>query len=633
MGTCGGNPETDDILREKHCKKHSDSLNKYQSKRIIEQMDQSVCKMMDNHGTGFICMIPYPNDFNLLPVLISCNHVLQNEDVEPGKKINLKFEDKEILLEIDKDRKVYKSLKDDYDCTIIELRKTDGFDFKHFLHVDENIFSDNLKEAYKNNEIVYVIHYPKLDEIQKSVDSINFFSKHKITHFCSTDHGSSGSPILNLDTFKVIGIHSGNFEINGKSVYNVGTIIKFPIQEFIKKYPPKIKKNEILLKLYAWEKDINKKIYFLDNGSFEKGEDKEDSHNNLKELNENNTKIYINNIEYKYCKYFKPEKVGLYEIRIEINIPIKDCSYMFSCCKNIVDFDFSSFNTRSVTDMSYMFSSCQNIRELDLSSFDTNNVTNMNNMFSFCIGLMSIDLSSFFTNKVTNMSKMFNWCPNLRTINVGNFDISKVENMDDMFNTCEKLVYIDLSSFIAKKATSVSRMFRGCEALQNIKFFEFDGENITNMEEMFLGCYSLVYINLESFNTRNVTNMHYMFYGCQNLKLINFSNFNTKNVIDMSGMFFACTNITELNLMSFDTKKVENMSKMFSMCRSLQNLYFGYLDLTNTKKIDGIFKNCLNLKLLVVPKEMNAKLKYELDNRYVEPLRFKSGDQTIELYT
>jgi surface protein len=92
----------------------------------------------------------------------------------------------------------------------------------------------------------------------------------------------------------------------------------------------------------------------------------------------------------------------------------------------------------------------------------------------------------------------------------------------------------------------------------------------------------------------------------------------------MSGMFFACTKLKELNLMSFDTKKVENMSEMFSMCRSLQNLYFGYLDLTNTKKIDGIFKNCLNLKLLVVPKEMNAKLKYELDNRYVEPFRFKS---------
>ena len=70
MGTCGGNPDTDDILREKHCKKHSDALTKYQSKRIIEQMDQSVCKMVDNHGTGFICMIPYPNDFNLLPVLI-----------------------------------------------------------------------------------------------------------------------------------------------------------------------------------------------------------------------------------------------------------------------------------------------------------------------------------------------------------------------------------------------------------------------------------------------------------------------------------------------------------------------------------------------------------------------------------
>ena len=291
-------------------------------------------------------------------------------------------------------------------------------------------------------------YFPKRVKIIEVIDDWMSGTGNKIRHFCDTDPGSSGSPILNLDTFKVIGIHSGYV----KEKYNIGTIIKYP-------------KGEI--------------------------------HNNLEELNENNTKIYINNIEHKYCKHFKPEKIGVYQIKIEISIPITNCSYMFSCCNNIIDFDFSSFKTRSITNMSYMFSSCQGIQCLDLSSFDTKNVTNMSNMFSFCINLREINLSSFYTSNVTNMSKMFTWCINLMNINVGNFDVSKVIEMNDMFNTCERLISIDLSSFIAKSATNVSGMLRCCEALQSVKFFEFEGENITNMKEMFFKCSSLIYLDLD----------------------------------------------------------------------------------------------------------------------------------------
>jgi len=616
MGTC-----SDDIKREKYLDKHPRSLSKMQIKRIYEQMNKSICKIVDHKGSGFICRIPYPNNLNLLPVLITCNHVLKNEDVKPGSEIKLVFEEEEKILKIDDERKIYKSLKDEYDTTIIEIKKTDGFDFKNFLEVDENIFNDNLDKLFKNKTI-YVIHYPKVDEIKYTVDVIHLIDDFKIRHFCETDYGSSGSPILSLDTFKVIGIHSGHA---ATKLYNVGTIIKYPIDGLIKVAPPKIEKNEILLKIIIRKDDINKEIYFLDNGSFKHEEDEGKIHNNLEELNENNTKIYINNIEHKYCKYFKPEKKGIYELKIEINFPIKNCSYMFSCCNNIIDFDFSSFNTRSITNMSYMFSSCQGIRRINLSSFDTKNVTNMSNMFSYCINLTEIDLSSFYTSNVTNMSKMFTWCPNLTKINIENFDVSKVIDMNGMFHTCESLISIDLSSFIAKSATNVSCMFRGCEALQYIKFFDFDGENITNMKEMFLDCPSLTYLDLESFNTRNVTDMSNMFYGCHKLKFINFANFNTKNVISMSGMFFACTNLTELNLMSFDTKNVKNMNEMFSMCTSLENLLIGFFDLTNIESFNKMFKNCMNLKQIVASKETQVKIKNELDNRYVEPKLLMDG--------
>ena len=49
-------------------------------------------------------------------------------------------------------------------------------------------------------------------------------------HNCTTDNGSFGSPILNLQTNKVIGIHNKS-SIN----YNIGTLLKLPIKDFINK--------------------------------------------------------------------------------------------------------------------------------------------------------------------------------------------------------------------------------------------------------------------------------------------------------------------------------------------------------------------------------------------------------------
>ena len=47
-------------------------------------------------------------------------------------------------------------------------------------------------------------------------------------HNCTTDNGSFGSPILNLQTNKVIGIHYKSL-----TNYNIGTLLKLPIKDFI----------------------------------------------------------------------------------------------------------------------------------------------------------------------------------------------------------------------------------------------------------------------------------------------------------------------------------------------------------------------------------------------------------------
>ena len=53
--------------------------------------------------------------------------------------------------------------------------------------------------------------------------------KKGIIHNCNTDSGSSGSPIISLDSNKVIGIHCGNCK---KESFNFGILIKFVINSF-----------------------------------------------------------------------------------------------------------------------------------------------------------------------------------------------------------------------------------------------------------------------------------------------------------------------------------------------------------------------------------------------------------------
>jgi serine/threonine protein kinase len=74
--------------------------------------------------------------------------------------------------------------------------------------------------------------------------------------------------------------------------------------------------NEISLTININEDDIGKKIYFLDNPEYIDEYTIKDKHDHLKEMNEENTELYINNFKYKFKKYFIPEKEGLYTIKI-----------------------------------------------------------------------------------------------------------------------------------------------------------------------------------------------------------------------------------------------------------------------------------------------------------------------------
>ena len=129
---------------------------------------------------------------------------------------------------------IYLSLKNEYDLIIIKLKGgKDYIDNIHYLKLDDNLLNKNSIKGYKSNSI-YILHYPNSQEASVSYgNGIKFDEEHKyyIQHKCKTLPGSSGGPILNLLTKKVIGIHKGGMKKNGEEKYNIGIFLKDPLEE------------------------------------------------------------------------------------------------------------------------------------------------------------------------------------------------------------------------------------------------------------------------------------------------------------------------------------------------------------------------------------------------------------------
>jgi len=319
---------------------------------------------------------------------------------------------------------------------------------------------------HKNHDIIFIgdiiINKNEIEnktkEIKEKIDKFNNNIKEIINVIDEVQRNINKYYKIIIDIINNYDIKKINYEIlfNLKEIYNNNNIIK-DLNEInnnennINKFNniiniynkiKNIKLNEIKITLDIKKEDINKDIYFLDNsdgGYYINGKFEEHYHDFLKELNEVNTELYINNIKYKYKKYFKPKKEGIYNIIIKLNIQIKDCSFMFCGCNNLINFDLSSFDTKNVTNMSYMFGWCNNLKEIDLSSFDTKNCTNMSDMFRLCNNLKEIDLSSFDTKNVIDMSYMFNGCNSLKDIDLSSFYIKNITNMNWMFDNCYNL--------------------------------------------------------------------------------------------------------------------------------------------------------------------------------------------------
>ena len=132
-------------------------------KIIIKQSENSLCKIQcsdGGNGTGFFCIIPFPDKFHPLPVLMTNNHVIKENDIQKDKNIQFTLKNDKLLfnIRIDELRKVYTN--EIYDITIIEIKGNDNLEMNSFLEIDDQIFKDNVNDIYRGKSI-YLLSHPK----------------------------------------------------------------------------------------------------------------------------------------------------------------------------------------------------------------------------------------------------------------------------------------------------------------------------------------------------------------------------------------------------------------------------------------------------------------------------------------
>ena len=139
-------------------------------------------------------------------MLITTNTLLGKDDLTLGKKISLKFNEKDIEITIDSERITFINEKNN--IIIIEIKATDNIDFKSILEIDNDIFNDEAYNAFIHKNI-YIISYRSTSNVKYSRGLITSIHDSEIEHNCFSKLDMAGAPIINEKNYKVIGIHLG----------------------------------------------------------------------------------------------------------------------------------------------------------------------------------------------------------------------------------------------------------------------------------------------------------------------------------------------------------------------------------------------------------------------------------------
>ena len=359
-----------DLIKEIFIEKYPFHVTINGTKKITNQMENCICKIyksIKEKGTGFFCKIPLP-DKTSINVLITNYHILNEEYLNSNKLIKYSMNNEENFYEIllDDSRKIYTNKE--LDVTFIEITKKDNI--KHFLEIDEQIKHEkNFYPELFDEKPIYILHYQEGENILVSYGIIKGIDNNEIKHTCSTEKGSSGSPILSLKNFKVIGIHIGcKKKSNNKNYsFNHGTFMKYAFVEFLNFLQEK--------KIKETNSETNSNINEIDNSdlnnsnnqNFTKNSYKDDKHMKTESTNDDN----INIINDQNKDNSSPNKIN--EIYKKINLKkfktnkIIETKYTPNKLRNTIDnkskYLLENYNEEQNTNSSKKKNDCSEIKE------------------------------------------------------------------------------------------------------------------------------------------------------------------------------------------------------------------------------------------------------------------------------
>ena len=229
-------------------------FNEEMRNEIKKQGTNFICDiLLTIKGSGFFCQISYNNEN--INVLFTNNHVINKDLLSIGQKIRLIYKGNYKDIEIKKNRLIWtdsRNYDEGLDYTCIQILKEDGFNIKNIFQIYDSNISDY------NGIAICILQYPKGEELTVETGYIKNLNNYKIFHSANTEGGSSGSPIICLENYKVIGIHR---RYNKTKKLNFGSFIKYILLHIECD-------NFIICDYNIKESDIGKEIQIINNTNF-----------------------------------------------------------------------------------------------------------------------------------------------------------------------------------------------------------------------------------------------------------------------------------------------------------------------------------------------------------------------------
>ena len=270
------------------------------------QKEDSICRVLSENyfevrkmkqrieGYGFFLELDIKN-IPLNKCLITNNHILKEDNIKIGKLIKIEYKNKEKIIDITENRRVFTSQELDY--TLIEILDKDKI--SSFFKINPDFLNE--PENFIGKEIFILCLYKGLSfstgEILKIKDNI-------IIHDCSTGRGCWGSPIIDRYNLSILGIHFATSHQNHNEKFS--TSISSIIND--------IKDKFYIITTFNY-KDKYKDLEIIGSGNYgtvykAKIKDK-DNYIAIKVINKDDMKNRLrseynkNNVEYEFYLYIK----------------------------------------------------------------------------------------------------------------------------------------------------------------------------------------------------------------------------------------------------------------------------------------------------------------------------------------